>query len=173
MNRRSFLKALGAALGAAAVVDVPSWVLPLPPPPVIDWTAWNTVELRSGLAGVTARINGIDVTPYHELMGMVARAIRIDHQQGLVAFSAFDASLGSGFRVDVPDMEGMDDIVVGCTMKLSGPAMQTVTDLYVAEKPGLTFKDVKEPCLIGGVTIEGVVPYSSGDEWEFFDPQDT
>lgn len=124
MNRRTFLKALGATLAAAAipapVESAASFLAPTPvlTPPVIDWTAWNWLEVQSGPTGVFGRINGVDVSPFPDLMRKLARCIRVDPESQTVTFGTADCALGGGFRFDIPQLDATHPIIVGVLVRL-------------------------------------------------------
>lgn len=161
MNRRTFLKSLAAALAASAV-PAPVGAI-LDPPPVVDWNTWNFIELKSGLAGVSARINGQDITRFPALLAEVRKYIRVDKDH--VAFGPGGVTdKGGGFRMMVPDLDSPRDVVACCNLRLRSEHHEysSMTDILVtngdAKIDGLVFCDIKHPTPIEGVQIVGIGP---------------
>lgn len=79
MNRRHFLKSLGAVFAAAAVARV------VASDDVIRWNEWNRVVMRSGPDAVFVSVNGIDVTKRPDVLARIGQAIRVDHRRGVIS----------------------------------------------------------------------------------------
>lgn len=138
MNRRDFLKALGVTFAAAAV---PSAVLKaVEVVPVVDWTAWNHVELKSGLAGVTAWVNGVDVTNHPSILRVINRFVHIGKDAIRFGASGFEEGDGepavrrSGFMMPLDNPDSTETLFVGCSLHLPASGKNTISDLWTADK---------------------------------------
>lgn len=106
MNRRSFLKALGilAAASQVPVQLIADEIAPATPvAPVIDWTAWNTIEAGSVNGVVKVLVNSLDVTPYPDLVTKACSLFSVE-EDGIRFSPAGHASMGGGFKAVIPEL---------------------------------------------------------------------
>lgn len=140
MNRRLFLKALGGMLAAAATprAEIPvgsvtygseiypvevEWIK-LPDYPKIDWSQWNTVELRVfGKRGLQLLINEVDHTFDDTALAVVSRWS--DMNGNCLRIGAE----GDGYRMDLPE----DISTVAFQVKMSASAEGLEPEQHVVE----------------------------------------
>lgn len=124
LTRRDALQRIAMLVGAVAVapdVGLPAWTDI--PPPVIDWTRWNQIDLYADGDQVQLCINGLDVTGWPQMWHAVGHFFHWDPKGDLTFGTPGSgitmASDGTPFnwvrfhvRVRKPWTD-LDDMVVG------------------------------------------------------------